>query len=50
MMSNVAIAMLISNTVKVAIFAMLAVVFESWWIVLFSILFLSYQTDGGAEG
>ena len=31
----------ICNVLKVAIFAVLAVVFDRWWIVLFSLLFMS---------
>jgi hypothetical protein len=36
------IAILISNTVIVVCFALLAVAFNHWWIVLFSALFLTY--------
>lgn len=36
---------LISNTVLVLGFILLAIAFNHWWIVLFSILFLSYTED-----
>ena len=35
------IALLISNTIRIALFVMLAIVFEKWWIALFAILFLT---------
>lgn len=34
--------LLISNTIRILGFILLAIVFEHWWISLFSILFLSY--------
>lgn len=39
------IVMTISNTVRIAIFAVLACVFNHWWIILFSCLFLTYEKD-----
>lgn len=33
---------LISNTVRIMGFVLLAIVFEHWWIVLFSALFLTF--------
>lgn len=41
--------MLISNTVRIAIFATLAIVFKEWWIVLLSVLFLTSKTDSDDE-
>lgn len=35
------IALLISNTIRIALFVMLAIAFEKWWIALFSVLFLT---------
>lgn len=35
--------MIIVNTARIAIFAALAVLFKTWWIVLLSILFLVYE-------
>lgn len=37
--------MLISNTVRVLGFIVLAMFFGKWWIVLFSALFLTYIDD-----
>lgn len=36
---------LISNTVRIMGFVLLAIVFNHWWIVLFSVLFLTYIKD-----
>ena len=36
---------LISNTVRVLGFILLAIAFNHWWIALFSILFLTYTKD-----
>ena len=36
---------LISNTVRVLGFILLAIVFNHWWISLLSILFLTYLKD-----
>lgn len=33
------------NTVRIAIFALLAIKFNKWWIVLFSALFLLTYTN-----
>jgi len=37
------IAMIIENLVIMVCFTVLAVVFNKWWIVFFSALFLSYE-------
>lgn len=37
------IALLLSNTIRIMCFVVLAIIFEHWWIVLFSRLFLSSQ-------
>lgn len=37
------IALLISNTVRVICFTILAITFNDWWIVLLAALFLSYE-------
>ena len=39
------IAMMINNTLRIGIFGVLAVVFNHWWIILFSALFLIYEKD-----
>lgn len=39
------IYMLISNTLRIMTFGVLAIVFNKWWIVLFSALFLAYEKD-----
>ena len=41
MKNNNILIVSICNVLKVAIFAVLAVVFDRWWIVLFSLLFMS---------
>ena len=53
---DVAIWIMICNTIKVVSFVCLACVFGQWWIALFSVLFLTTRykvvetKDGGAEG
>jgi len=45
-------AMMINNTLRIMLFAILAFLFNKWWIVLFSGLFLVCEKDernGGAE-
>lgn len=37
--------MLFSNTVRIALFIILAMVFEKWWISLFSTFFLTYTKN-----
>lgn len=37
--------MLIANTVKILGFILLAIVFNHWWIALFSILFWTYTKN-----
>jgi len=37
--------LLLSNTVRIIAFVVLAIVFRHWWIVLFSALFLSSWDD-----
>ena len=39
------IAMMINNTLRIGIFCVLAVVFNHWWIILFSVLFLTYEKE-----
>lgn len=39
------IILLISNTIRVIAFVILAIYFEKWWIALFALLFLSYFED-----
>lgn len=40
------IAMLCNNTVRIAVFGILAIIFGKWWIILFSGLFLAYEKSG----
>lgn len=44
------IAMMANNTVRIIVFALLAIVFKHWWIVLFSALFLIYEKDDRKDG
>ena len=37
------ICMMVTNTVKIAIFAVLAIVFNHWWIVFVSCLFVNHE-------
>lgn len=37
------IAMMFNNTARIITFGMLAVLFNKWWIILFSALFLSFE-------
>lgn len=37
--------LLLSNTIRIIAFVVLAIVFKHWWIVLFSALFLSSWND-----
>lgn len=37
--------MILNNTVRIAIFGMLAYLFSHWWIVLISMFFLVYEKD-----
>lgn len=37
--------LLLSNTIRIIAFVVLAIVFKHWWIVLFSALFLSSWKD-----
>ena len=39
------IILLISNTIRVIAFVILAIYFEKWWIALFAGLFLAYFKD-----
>ena len=39
--TKINIIMMFSNTTIIAIFAKLAIVFDKWWIVLFSALFIN---------
>ena len=39
------IAMITNNTVRIIVFAVLAILFNHWWIVLLSALFLVYEKD-----
>ena len=39
------IAMMFNNTVRIAIFGILALAFNHWWIILFSAGFLIYEKD-----
>lgn len=40
----------LKNLITIAIFAVLAVVFGKWWIVLFAVLFMTeYKTSGNEE-
>ena len=39
------IAMLLSNTVRLICFTILAIVFGKWWIVLFVIIFWSVKEE-----
>ena len=42
-------AMMLNNTMRIFIFSMLAILFNHWWIVLFSALFLIYEKDEKKE-
>ncbi len=35
--------LLFDNTVRISLFIILAIVFEKWWIIFFSLLFLNYK-------
>ena len=37
------IAMMLENAVTMVCFTVLAIVFQKWWIVLFSAFFISYE-------
>lgn len=43
------VAMMTNNTVRIIAFAILAILFNHWWIVLFSSLFLIYEKDKKEE-
>jgi len=42
-------AMMLNNTMRILIFAILAILFNKWWVVLFSGLFLIYEKDEKKE-
>ena len=45
------IAVLIKNTISLALWVVLAIAFNKWWIALFSILFLtSVEKEKNKEG
>lgn len=35
--------MMLSNTIRILMFGVLAIIFNKWWIILFSALFLSFE-------
>ena len=37
--------LMVNNTLRILIFGLLAIVFNKWWIVLFSGLFLTYEKN-----
>lgn len=37
------IVMMLSNTIRIFMFGVLAIIFNKWWIILFSALFLSFE-------
>lgn len=37
------IVMMLSNTIRILMFGVLAIIFNKWWIILFSALFLSFE-------
>lgn len=39
------IAMMTNNTARIILFGVLAILFNKWWIVLVSALFLTYEKD-----
>lgn len=39
----------IKNIISLALWVILAITFNKWWIALFSILFLSYFEGGGSN-
>lgn len=41
----VAIAVLVKNLITIALFVLLAVMFEKWWICLFAVLFMTGYTS-----
>ena len=45
------IAVLIKNTISLALWVVLAIAFNKWWIALFSILFLTFvEKENNKEG
>lgn len=38
-------AMMLNNTLRIIVFAVLALLFDKWWIILVSALFLIYEKD-----
>ena len=48
---KVQIAVLIKNTISLALWVVMAIAFNKWWIALFSILFLtSVEKEKNKEG
>ena len=39
------ILILTTNTIKIALFVLLAIFFEKWWLSLLSILFMTYTDN-----
>lgn len=39
------LAIMANNTIRIITFALLAILFKHWWIVLFSALFLIYEKE-----
>ena len=46
---KLSILILSINTIRLICFVVLAVVFEKWWIVLFSAIFFSYSKKDGEK-
>lgn len=43
------IAMMVNNTVRIIVFAVLAILFNHWWIIFISALFIIYEKDEKEE-
>lgn len=43
------ISVIISNTIRIIAFIVLAIIFDKWWIALFSALFLNSIKQKGAD-
>lgn len=41
--TKLAIALTFSNTLRIICFTALAIIFNKWWIILFVVLFMTYQ-------
>ena len=46
---KILIAVLIKNTISLTLWVVLAILFNKWWIALFSILFLTFVENNNKE-